>query len=227
MTMKDDWLICNDPGKMIPYLRLSGMDANWIDHPGTKWLHRKFKLFACACHEPDENWRLWANEEQIGVSGSYTQFEGASVAVGIKVGQSHGMTLRKEEQKRRADMIRDMFGNPFKPVSLPPGPKCKKCRGRRKVPPGAGGAVDRPYKVCRVCKGNGYGRSPWITDSILTLANAVWESRSDVDGTLDNLGLSALADKLEEEGCINESLLSHLRSPGQHFRGGCGVWIFY
>ena len=40
-----------------------------------------------------------------------------------------------------------------------------------------------------------------------------------LDGTLDRARLAVLSDALEEVGCTDTALLSHLRSPGPHVRG--------
>ena len=54
---------------------------------------------------------------------------------------------------------------------------------------------------------------------MLSLAQAAYEDRSLPAGTLDPTRLALLADALEEVGCDNADLLSHLRGPGRHVRG--------
>jgi hypothetical protein len=79
-----------------------------------------------------------------------------------------------------ANLLRDLFGNPFRPVSLAPA---------------------------------------WLTPVVLKLAQAAYDNRLLASGLLDNSGLAILADALEEAGCDNADILSHLRGPGPHVRG--------
>jgi biotin carboxyl carrier protein len=61
--------------------------------------------------------------------------------------------------------------------------------------------------------------APALTPDVLTLARSVYAQNRRDTGELDRLGLSALADALEESGCADADVLSHLRSPGPHVRG--------
>jgi hypothetical protein len=51
------------------------------------------------------------------------------------------------------------------------------------------------------------------------LAQAAYVERLLPSGRLDNARLAVLSDALEEAGCTDDSILSHLRSPGPHVRG--------
>jgi hypothetical protein len=62
------------------------------------------------------------------------------------------------------------------------------------------------------------GRTP----TVMSLAQAADEERSLPKGLLDPARLAILADALEETGCTNEAVLSHLREPGEHVRG---CWV--
>jgi hypothetical protein len=86
------------------------------------------------------------------------------------------------EQKAQAAILRDTVGNPFRPVTLPPGPLAE----TGELPPAA------RFKR---------GPSPRLTRDVVTLAEAAYRDRRD-DGTLDPLTLAALADALEEAGCV-------------------------
>jgi hypothetical protein len=59
----------------------------------------------------------------------------------------------------------------------------------------------------------------WSRGAVRRLAESVYEERSLPDGTLDRTRLAVLADALEEAGCDNEEILSHCRSPSNHVRG--------
>lgn len=59
----------------------------------------------------------------------------------------------------------------------------------------------------------------WKTETILAIAKGAYEERFLPSGELDVARMMILADALEEAGCDNEDILSHLRSPGPHVRG--------
>jgi hypothetical protein len=62
---------------------------------------------------------------------------------------------------------------------------------------------------------------PWLTPTALSLAEAAYqERRPDATGsTLDPDRLAVLSDALEEAGCDEQAILSHLREAGPHVRG--------
>jgi hypothetical protein len=82
-----------------------------------------------------------------------------------------------------AALLRCIFGNPIRPVSLAPA---------------------------------------WLTPAVLQLAQKAYDNRLLPSGLLDNTRLAVLADALEEAGCDNADILSHLRGPGPHVRG---CWV--
>jgi hypothetical protein len=55
----------------------------------------------------------------------------------------------------------------------------------------------------------------WNDGTVVKLATAIYENRRFED-------MPVLADALEEAGCDQPDLLSHLRGPGQHVRG---CWV--
>jgi len=86
----------------------------------------------------------------------------------------------QDERAAQAVLVRDIFGNPFRPVSLDP--------------------------TCR-------------TPAVAALVTAGYENRVLPAGHLDPDRLAILADALEDAGCDNRDILSHLRGPGPHVRG--------
>jgi hypothetical protein len=63
----------------------------------------------------------------------------------------------------------------------------------------------------------------WRTPTVTALATAAYDNRILPTGTLDPDRLAILADALEEAGCTDEQVLSHLRGPsGPHVRG---CWV--
>jgi hypothetical protein len=62
----------------------------------------------------------------------------------------------------------------------------------------------------------------WRTPTVVALATAAYEDRIMPAGHLHPDHLAVLADALEDTGCDNVDLLSHLRGPGPHVRG---CWV--
>jgi hypothetical protein len=62
----------------------------------------------------------------------------------------------------------------------------------------------------------------WNDGIVVRLAQAAYDDRILPAGTLDNARLFILADALEEAGCTDEQILTHLRSGGDHYRG---CWV--
>jgi hypothetical protein len=94
------------------------------------------------------------------------------------------------ERTRQADLARDLFRNPFRPVSFNP---------------------------------------LWLTPTVLSLAQSAYDERIMPSGELEPECLAVLSDALEEAGCDDEEILSHLRSAactgmlGSRFAAGEGV----
>jgi hypothetical protein len=59
----------------------------------------------------------------------------------------------------------------------------------------------------------------WHDGLAVRLAQAAYDERQLPAGTLDSGRLAVLADALEEAGCNNTDILTHLRAPGPHYRG--------
>lgn len=101
--------------------------------------------------------------------------------------------------------VRDIVGNPFRPVTLPPGPPCGVC-----------GGLGQAAAHCEDCGRWGhFGKGPcsWLTPEVVSLARAAYDERNE-DGTLDADRLAVLSDALEEAGCRDYRILEHLRDAG-------------
>jgi hypothetical protein len=59
----------------------------------------------------------------------------------------------------------------------------------------------------------------WSTPTVASVARAAYEERLVPSNHLDPDRLAVLSDALEEAGCTDPTILSHLRSPGPHVRG--------
>jgi len=88
-----------------------------------------------------------------------------------------------EVKHRQTALLRDIFGNPFRPVVINPA---------------------------------------WLTPDVVRLAHAAYDERILPSGHLDPQRLLVLADGLEDAGCSDADVLSHLRGSGVHVRG---CWV--
>jgi hypothetical protein len=62
----------------------------------------------------------------------------------------------------------------------------------------------------------------WRTPDARMLAQSAYDERLLPSGELDRQRLAILADAVEEAGCADADILSHLRGPGPHVRG---CWV--
>lgn len=241
-----DWLTSDDPVAMLDYLAL---------HQPSD---RKLRLFACACyltHAQDtgegEAVRLaeaWA-DSGIPVVRREPRFWSvlAYDAAWAAHNQAEDSRIGSDPHRRvvTAALLREIVGNPFRPVTLP----------------GEDHEWEQPFNrmaFCRRC-GVEYASDAhrasltcpptrsWLTPTVLGIAQEAYDERLP-DGTLDPDRLLILSDALEEAGCDNPHcihcvngvwgefedgaaipchcttthILNHLRSPGPHVRG---CWV--
>ena len=115
-------------------------------------------------------------------------------------------------QGEAANLLREIVGNPFRPVAFwTDHPET----GERGLYVEVG---RRPVQARWSGVEVSYALASWLTSDVLALAQAAYEHRLP-SGTLDPYGLALLADALEEAGCDHPDILDHLRSPGPHVRG--------
>lgn len=94
------------------------------------------------------------------------------------------------ENATKAGILRDIVGNPHRPVVLPNRKDCVVCAGTGRFHLGTG--EDAELIHCRCC--------PWITTDARTIAQAAYDLRN-TDGFLDAQAMRELSDALEEAGC--------------------------
>jgi hypothetical protein len=213
-----EWLVCEDPRPMLELL-------------GRKADSRKLRLFAAACARrlshllDDERSRralelaeryadrgkkgppsrnelrqaeleAWRVAHAMNNGPDYSRYNAARSAMeaaastplraaqGAAEHAAHAVSAprpqRSKERAAQADLLRCVFGNPWRPSTLNPA---------------------------------------WLTPAVVSLAAAAYNERNLPAGTLDANRLAVLADALEDAGCTDADLLSHLRSPGPHVRG--------
>jgi hypothetical protein len=225
-----EWLACDDPERMLPVLRRRASQ-------------RRFRLFAAACCR-----RVWDcvppldSQEAVEVAERYADnhanrgnlvaarraakspretqgwdggmgcawattdwsaWRAANAAARMAAAapppsarlkavssRSPGHTTRREAKAAsgrsrevecvgQCNLLRCIFGNPFRPASLD---------------------------------------LPWLTPTVISLAQAAYSERLMPSGELDVARLAVLADALEEAGCTDAKILEHARRP-RHFRG--------
>lgn len=109
------------------------------------------------------------------------------------VGQVLGWSKRLDLRTQLAALLRDIVGNPFRPVVLPE---------EATVPsvPLADFHGMNPEQFRDALRKRGWLRCPWLTPDVLGIAQAAYGERNS-DGTLEWDRLVVLSDALEESGC--------------------------
>lgn len=182
-----EWLSSSDPAAMLRFLNTpQSIDGR----PWSKWFpsDRKLGLFAVACcrlanYAKEEDISLWENHGFPGDGGIRRT---STIEWAVSWAGDEGRSVSRE---KRAALLRDIFGNPWKPVTL----------HRRK------------WKDFARLPGEEYVET-WTNLTILSIAQTIYDERS-----FDRMPV--LADSLEEVGCHEEELLRHLREDRGHVRG--------
>ena len=216
------WLACGDLSRMLKFL-------------GGRVSDRKLRLFCCACCRTI--WPLFAEKvcrQAVTLSEAFAEGEAGKdevdeavkrldelftdAAIESNVG---GRRASKKASLRASRMaaVSDALSDPVRPkeasakvVDLaseagPSGPTEKDhCFLLREL------VGPLPFRSVRFDPAL---RSP----AVLALATAAYENRELPSGHLDPERLAVLADALEESGCTDAEILSHLRGDGPHVRG--------
>ena len=184
-----DWIACEKPRKMWQHL----IDRGIISNPPTAT--SKIITWANACNSrfrqlfPDKplEWLEW---QSVGIGRWINDFyiDGDVTFV------------------ERCHMLREVFGNPFRPVKIFRGTIGKDnrccCNAASYCPLGKAGSQYRCTKA--ELESGGVSVVEWLTPTVLSMAQ-------DIYGNEDWEALPILADPLEEAGCNNEDILRHLR----------------
>ena len=156
-----DWLTSVDPVAMLNWLRPIDQTNRISD--------RKMRMFALDCQVSYGAYSNLADDWEThglpGVSDEEWAVRWASDAFLILA------------PRIRANILRDIVGNPWRPVTLPPGPAirrdCAACD--------ATGVLLGP-DWCFYCEGRGWRMSeatppPWLTPDVLSIATACYEEQ--------------------------------------------------
>lgn len=180
---EQEWLVSVDPGAMLTTLTGDTSDGQPIPfHGGMGVSVRQLKLWVAAMAAASAHTYLggwydkWAAEEPILLEPELRPIDEARMWCDPEVDEVGDPSMAV-----RADLLREIRGNPFRPVTLPASTDpCKRCRGKGVHAPGAGaGAVGRLPSVvsCRRCKGRGFRSHQWLTPAVLTLADAAYNEQ--------------------------------------------------
>jgi hypothetical protein len=211
------WLKCSDPQQQLKFLWRNGS-------------HRKLRLFACACSR--RVWHLLTGENgRVAVEVAERRAEVAErYAVGMEV---------DEELASATDLLEVVAptGRPYPNAPAyyatwqhAPDAATSTAQATVEAIQYAAGDPDveqtAQAATLRDIFANPFRpvvlNPAWGTPTVAALATAAYEERILPAGTLEPDRLAVLADALEDAGCDNADLLSHLRTPGPHVRG---CWV--
>jgi hypothetical protein len=218
---ESEWLSCADPEKMLAFLR-------------GKATNRKLRLFAVACVR-----RVWhlltdarsrdavegaeryvdghLNEEDFlevflsaanaldGISGRFAIYAASAACASVRwvFADENHTQWEPGEPFSDAQLTAKQAARAFHPDTD------KQQAAQTSLVLDIVGNPFRPASV-----------SPaWRTPQVVALAQAAYDNHTLPAGELGPARLAVLADALEETGCDNADILSHLRSSGPHVRG--------
>ncbi len=186
------WLKSSDPAWMLR-MRLGEHTMSVSAHSIQGWsgpTGRELRLFAQACaykhvgpnfYKKKGGWVDWADRK----SGEkeFTTLDSARWWCGIKVAQYDCLGVNTQTQEEFCSVMRDIMGNPFKPIEWNDCPENNKT-----VKHGGVLCVDHSIR----------------TSGVLDVIEILYKTRE--NNRLDPGLLMALADELEDAGCPVESL---------------------
>lgn len=247
---ESEWLVCDDPARMLRAIQNPAhwfAVGSTAQERGSRASERKLRLFACACYVGIFVNNLDLQPVAAAIVGAVERWADGEIsrdeAVAVQppdhshpesrrdwylFGEDAGRVVQnilglhsQYSNEYRADLLREIVGNPFDPVRL--GRECTRCNGkghvktyRRENREFGGTEVVADSSYCKGCLGEGrVGKRDWITADVLRLANDAYDSR-------DFSSLPILADALEDAGCDDRRILDHLRGGACDFCGGSG-----
>jgi hypothetical protein len=217
-----EWLTCDDPKRMVTFLRESGLGSE-----------RKLRLFSCACVR--RAWRLLTDVGRQAVEAAEAYADG-------RIGVETLRLARRAAYEPVADAMEaaDLtwaLGTPLTPPESAAVAAVEACgdrdsdnsrysalleaTSRAQAALGwKGSELAAQATLLRDVLGNPFRPPPpppaailaWNDGGVSRIAQRLYEDRA-----FDRLPI--LADALEDAGCTDAAILSHCRWPSQHFRG--------
>ncbi len=188
---EQEWLTSTDPARMLDFFRgmnyFTGFQGS--DNPASD---RKLRLFVEHCRSVVSR-QSGHDRYDHALTNDLSTERGLRAAL-----EDWGEVLPSDPLtgEDRAALLRDIFGNPYKPVK----PHYK------------------PHPTMPAVTAIQW---PWLTPTVLALASAAYETRCSSSGHLDRSTLLVLSDALEEAGA-DDALIAHLRCDTTHVRG---CWV--
>lgn len=215
-----EWDSCDDPQKMLEWLRHSGKASD-----------RKLRLFAVACCRC-----IWPKLTDARCRSAVEIAERFADGLVTARGRGRAFTAAREATRHVGAPTQNAFhaaaySAHASPATAAHGASANALYARGRWAVGPHGPVLRRWEGVPLCSILRDIFLPfrtacldlawlaWNDGTVQRLAAAIYEDRRLPEGTLDTARLAVLADALEESGCANEELLGHLRGPGPHVRG--------
>jgi hypothetical protein len=209
-----DWVSAGNPFALVDMLH-------------DRATERKRQLLACAlCRR---FWRFLSGYEQAkdGIAVAERHADGLADAKALMQAHDRIAALRNRLSATRGSQYHDHY-QALDCVALACSPPTS-----QRVTLSRGGDLRLPYEqllgLLRDVFANPF-RPPslsadlfaWQGGTIVQLAQAAYDERRMPAATLDPARLAVLADALDDAGCADEEITSHLREPGPHVRG---CWV--
>jgi ribosomal protein L37E len=222
------WDEAGSPSEMLSHLMKKEGPAS---HPAVLFRrNRRFRLFACACCRSGIPLSQ-ASVYTVDLAENYADGRGPLPDSTLVCCASQPQVAAANAAERycrdvsnmfKADLLRDVFGNPWRPLTIQRAEsiKCRKCGGHGQLE-----VEGKGLTACSRCSGYGsevVRAEDWVTETAVQLARAAYDDRHYPSGHFQSDLLGILADQLEDAGCDKPWVLEHLRSPKPHVRG---CWV--
>jgi hypothetical protein len=234
---EEQWLSCTNPRLMLDALRASGKGGA-----------RRLRLFGCACvrrvwdlvadvrswYAVDAAERIADSEPVPGGKARTDALEAAAAARAAgDVAAAAAATAAAAVVQMDPWWVVGMFLAEEEVAAVEAASAATvaiKCAARASGAGGRSATRGERAAQCQLLRcvfGNPFGAHPVVQPSVLEwqagtvprLAAAAYRERSLPDGMLDPARLAVLADALEDAGCQDAEILTHLRGAGPHVRG--------
>jgi hypothetical protein len=201
-----EWLQCTEAEDLLTFLRGRGSDRKW-------------RLYACGCCRAawhlltaPQSRRAVAVAEAFAEGGESRQALAIAHDQALEAARREGMSWRRGAAEAAVAASHDWKGS---------SPWQEAIRAARALQSRGYGAVAR--SLVHDVFGNPFRPLPatptWVTADVQALAAEESVREGFFAGPLDSVRLAVLADALEEAGCTDERILTHLRGREPHVRG--------